>query len=149
MCATRCVCRRWARACGCWWISTSGALSCADPFRLKQCLLNLVSNAIKFTDNGVVTVSARMQDDRVVFSVRDTGIGMTPTQLGRLFDDYVQGDAKIARRFGGTGLGLAITKRLASMMGGDIAVERTPTKGHALHCRCRRPHNRASACRAC
>jgi PAS domain S-box-containing protein len=96
----------------------------ADMFRLKQCLLNLVSNAVKFTESGKVRVSAeRVEGGLVRVLVRDSGMGMTPSQLSKLFGAYAQADATVAAKFGGTGLGLAITKRLVSLMDGEIHVE--------------------------
>lgn len=98
----------------------------ADPTRLRQSLLNLVSNAAKFTEHGSITISAKRErrgaGDWLALSVSDTGIGMTPEQVARLFGDFAQADSSIARRFGGTGLGLAISRRYCRMMGGDITV---------------------------
>jgi PAS domain S-box-containing protein len=104
-----------------------------DVTRLRQCLLNLLSNASKFTDKGTVTLAvsreARPDGDWVTFRVTDTGIGMTPEQLGRLFQPFSQAEASTTRKYGGTGLGLAITRRLCQLMGGDITVESTPGRG--------------------
>jgi signal transduction histidine kinase/ActR/RegA family two-component response regulator len=105
-----------------------------DETRVRQILLNLVSNALKFTERGSVTVALRAApgadgDGGVEIAIRDTGIGMTPEQTALLFRPYVQADASTARRFGGTGLGLAICRNLAGMMGGEIAVESTPGRG--------------------
>ena len=109
-----------------------GALT-VDPMRLRQLLLNLFSNACKFTKQGQVTLRARrvLADgcDWIDLAVADTGIGMTPEQQGKLFEEFVQADASTARRFGGTGLGLAITRKLARMMGGDVTVASKPGKG--------------------
>ena len=108
-----------------------GALT-VDPLRLRQILLNLLSNACKFTKEGVVKLQARrMADGRDVIelSVSDTGIGMTPEQQAKLFEEFTQADATTAQRFGGTGLGLAIARKLARMMGGDVTVTTAPGKG--------------------
>ena len=108
-----------------------GALT-VDPLRLRQILLNLLSNACKFTKEGEVKLQARrMADGRDVIelSVSDTGIGMTPEQQAKLFEEFTQADATTAQRFGGTGLGLAIARKLARMMGGDVTVASEPGKG--------------------
>jgi signal transduction histidine kinase len=98
----------------------------SDESRLRQVLLNLLSNAAKFTHQGEVKVtSRRLSDasgDSLSFEIRDSGIGMTPEQLDRLFVPFVQADSATTRKYGGTGLGLAISRRLCEMMGGDIAV---------------------------
>jgi signal transduction histidine kinase len=105
----------------------------ADQMRLRQALLNLMSNANKFTERGTITVDARQVQengrDWVTIAVVDTGIGMTPEQMGKLFQEFSQADASTTRKYGGTGLGLAISKRLCQMMGGDITVESEPGKG--------------------
>lgn len=95
----------------------------SDPVKLRQCLINLLSNASKFTENGQVTLSVAREGDDLLFRVTDTGIGMTKEQLGRLFQRFSQADSSTTRRFGGTGLGLAITKAFADMLGGAIGVE--------------------------
>jgi signal transduction histidine kinase len=108
-----------------------GALT-VDPMRLRQILLNLLSNACKFTKEGEVTLAARKVSNGssfVEFAVSDTGIGMTPEQQAKLFEEFTQADASTAQRFGGTGLGLAITRKLARMMGGDVTVASEPGKG--------------------
>jgi len=108
-----------------------GALT-VDPMRLRQILLNLLSNACKFTKEGEVALRARsVADGRdwIELAVADTGIGMTPEQQAKLFGEFSQADATTAQRFGGTGLGLAITRKLARMMGGDVAVTSEPGKG--------------------
>jgi two-component system, sensor histidine kinase and response regulator len=96
----------------------------SDAVRLKQCLLNLLSNACKFTHKGMVTllVTAEAEVDSawIVFEVRDTGIGLTNEQAGRLFQPFAQADASTTRKYGGTGLGLSITKSLCEAMGGSI-----------------------------
>jgi PAS domain S-box-containing protein len=105
----------------------------ADPLRMRQVLLNLLSNACKFTEKGTVTLEARRewQGDRewLVVGVADTGIGITPEQRTRLFEEFSQADSSTTRKYGGTGLGLAISRRLCRMMGGDIEVASTPGQG--------------------
>jgi signal transduction histidine kinase/CheY-like chemotaxis protein len=103
----------------------------ADATKLRQMLLNLLSNASKFTEKGTVTlrVVRHERDDTLELSVHDTGIGMTPEQLGRLFQAFSQADASTASKYGGTGLGLAISKQFAQMMGGDIGVTSTAGVG--------------------
>jgi signal transduction histidine kinase len=108
-----------------------GALT-VDPMRLRQILLNLLSNACKFTKQGEVRLKARsLIDGRdwIEFAVADSGIGMSAEQQAKLFEEFTQADASTAQRFGGTGLGLAITRKLARMMGGDVTVTSDPGKG--------------------
>lgn len=104
-----------------------------DPVRLNRILLNLIGNAIKFTPSGGIGLSARAErhDDHVLLriSVRDTGIGIAPDLHERIFEDFVQADDSIARRFGGTGLGLAIARRLARLMRGELTVVSAPGAG--------------------
>jgi signal transduction histidine kinase/CheY-like chemotaxis protein len=100
-----------------------------DLTRLRQILLNLVSNAAKFTEKGSIRVQAERQADWIVFRVRDTGIGMTPDELARIFDPFAQADSSTTRKYGGSGLGLAICKQYCRIMDGEIAVESTPGKG--------------------
>ncbi len=94
-----------------------------DVTKLRQCLINLLSNAAKFTEDGRITLAVTRADGALRFAVTDTGIGMTQEQLGKLFERFTQADASTTRRFGGTGLGLAITRAFAEMLGGAIAVE--------------------------
>jgi signal transduction histidine kinase len=105
----------------------------SDPSRVRQALLNLMSNANKFTNKGTIAIHARQQaengDDWITIGVADTGIGMTPEQISRLFQEFSQASSATASRYGGTGLGLAISKRFCQMMGGDIAVESEPARG--------------------
>ncbi len=104
----------------------------SDPTRLRQILVNLVGNAIKFTETGGVTVRTSFvpaPQPRMRFSVQDTGIGIDPAALSNLFQPFTQADVSTTRRFGGTGLGLTISQRLATMLGGDIEVESTPGEG--------------------
>ncbi|MCA9016603.1 MAG: response regulator, partial [Planctomycetaceae bacterium] len=105
-----------------------------DIGRIRQVLLNLLGNAIKFTDQGAVELSVRIQTttdqlEVVHFAVRDTGIGIPAEKIGTLFQNFVQADASITNRYGGTGLGLAICKRLVTLMGGQIGVESQPGAG--------------------
>ena len=105
----------------------------ADQMRLRQALLNLMSNANKFTEKGTVTIAAHEGQengrDWITLSVADTGIGMTPDQMGKLFQEFSQASSTTASKYGGTGLGLAISRKLARMMGGDITVASEPGKG--------------------
>ena len=105
----------------------------ADLTRMRQVLFNLLSNASKFTENGVITLEVGPEaaggEQWMVFQVSDTGIGMTPEQIGRLFEAFSQAEATTARRYGGTGLGLAISRRFCRLMGGDIAVASTMGTG--------------------
>jgi GAF domain-containing protein len=103
-----------------------------DPMRLRQILLNLLSNACKFTKEGEVALRGRRVSNGghwIELSISDTGIGMTTEQQAKLFEEFTQADATTAQRFGGTGLGLAITRKLARMMGGDVTVTSEPGKG--------------------
>ena len=106
----------------------------SDLTRMRQVLLNLLSNASKFTENGKITLrTERESDDRgvdwMVFSVSDTGIGMSSEQIGRVFEAFQQAEASTQRKYGGTGLGLAISRSFCQMMGGDIGVESEPGAG--------------------
>jgi signal transduction histidine kinase/ActR/RegA family two-component response regulator len=105
-----------------------------DPFRLRQVIVNLVGNAIKFTSSGRIDVSVRQElaaPNAVTlrFSVTDTGIGVSPSMLDRLFEPFVQGDGSVTRKYGGTGLGLAIVHQLVALMNGEVGVESTPGTG--------------------
>jgi PAS domain S-box-containing protein len=107
----------------------------ADLTKVRQMLLNLLSNACKFTQRGTITLAVEREadgageDDRIVLRVTDTGIGMTPAQMDRLFEAFAQADAATTSKYGGTGLGLAITKRFCQMMGGDVSVESEAGRG--------------------
>ncbi|MGG5807746.1 ATP-binding protein [Falsiroseomonas sp. CW058] len=104
-----------------------------DPVRVRQILFNLVGNAIKFTERGFVRVQSGTRlaggSVEVALQVEDSGVGMTPDQMARLFEPFAQADSSTTRRYGGTGLGLSIVRRLARMMGGDVTVESTPGRG--------------------
>jgi signal transduction histidine kinase len=105
----------------------------ADQMRLRQALLNLMSNANKFTEKGTVTLAAQACQERgcdwITLSVADTGIGMTAEQMGKLFQEFSQASSTTASKYGGTGLGLVISRRFCQMMGGDITVASEPGKG--------------------
>jgi signal transduction histidine kinase len=116
-----------------------------DKMRLRQVLLNLAGNAIKFTERGEVTVIAGVEslsseDVHLEFVVRDTGIGILPADLGRIFNPFSQAEASTARRFGGSGLGLSISKNLVEMMGGRIRAESEPAWPTSAHRGRRRRH---------
>ncbi|MGE4290710.1 MAG: response regulator [Desulfovibrio sp.] len=109
-----------------------------DPLRLGQVLLNLVSNAVKFTESGEVLLEVRLEtagekNARLRFGVRDTGIGLTEEQAENLFTPFSQADESISRRYGGTGLGLSICRRLVELMGGRLGVDSTPGVGSEFH----------------
>ncbi|MBC8328169.1 MAG: response regulator [Planctomycetes bacterium] len=115
-------------------------IAAGDPVRLRQVLLNLLGNALKFTEHGRVTLVAEVEgrDDQALtlgFRVEDTGIGMSQEQIDKLFSPFTQADASMARRFGGTGLGLAICKQIVERMGGEIAVQSTPGEGSCFRFR--------------
>lgn len=105
-----------------------------DPLRLSQVLINLAGNSVKFTENGEVVVTAeleKVENEQVFlrFTVKDTGIGMSQSEIEKLFQPFTQADTSITRKFGGTGLGLTISKRIVEMMGGKIQVDSVPGKG--------------------
>ncbi len=105
-----------------------------DPTRLQQALLNYAANAVKFTDKGTVTLRVIRLDEttdsvKVRFEVEDTGIGVTPETMSRLFGAFEQADNSMTRKYGGTGLGLSITRRLAELMGGEVGADSTPGTG--------------------
>jgi signal transduction histidine kinase len=101
----------------------------ADPRKLRQVLLNLLGNSAKFTERGEVELRVRPAGEEVVVSVRDTGVGISADQMGRLFTPFWQGGAGSARNYGGTGLGLAISRHYARLMGGDVTAESEAGKG--------------------
>jgi signal transduction histidine kinase len=105
----------------------------ADQIRFRQALLNLASNANKFTEKGTVTIAALTGGDWITIAVADTGIGMTEEQMGKLFQEFTQASSTTASKYGGTGLGLAISRHFCRMMGGDITVESKPGEGLDLH----------------
>ena len=107
-----------------------------DGARVRQVLLNLVGNAIKFTEQGGVTVALRCDAQQYAFDVRDTGIGIAPDRVEAMFQPFTQADASITRRFGGTGLGLAISRKLARALGGDLTAASTPGAGTVLTFTC-------------
>ncbi|HJW23642.1 MAG TPA: MASE3 domain-containing protein [Rhodocyclaceae bacterium] len=111
------------------------ATCCGDALRLSQVLINLLANAIKFTERGGVTLEACLEGDTLVLAVADTGIGIAPEHLSRLFAPFEQADGSTTRRFGGTGLGLSISKRLVDLMGGEIRVESEAGKGSRFEVR--------------
>ena len=105
-----------------------------DPTKLRQILLNIISNAVKFTETGAVKVSLLEKESSgnkctMHFEIIDSGIGMTPEQIQKIYEPFVQADASITRKFGGTGLGLPISKNMISLMGGELFVESTPGVG--------------------
>jgi len=104
-----------------------------DPLRLRQVLLNLLGNAIKFTELGAVELTVIAKDRAVCFSVADTGIGIEPAKLGAIFSSFTQADSSDTRKYGGSGLGLAIASRLVTLMGGRIGVESALDKGSTFH----------------
>jgi signal transduction histidine kinase len=101
----------------------------SDPTKVRQILVNLLSNAVKFTDSGSVTLEGKSLKNEVQLIVSDTGIGIQPDNLNRIFDPFWQVEQKATRRATGTGLGLTVCRRLANLMGGDVAVTSTPGEG--------------------
>jgi PAS domain S-box-containing protein len=117
----------------------------ADLTKIRQSLFNLLSNAGKFTKDGVIRLSARADQSSIMFEVSDTGIGITPEQKDRIFEPFTQAEAGISRKFGGTGLGLALTRHFAHFMGGDLTVESEFGKGSAFTLRIPRNVHRTQA----
>jgi signal transduction histidine kinase len=93
-----------------------------DPTKLRQIVLNLLSNAVKFTDHGDIRLGAAATDDTITITVSDTGIGIAPENLERVFEPFWQVDQSPTRRAGGAGLGLAVTRRIATYLGGSIRI---------------------------
>lgn len=116
-----------------------------DPLRIQQILNNLLSNALKFTDDGLISVSVRSTQEedaiKLIFEVKDTGIGLSAKQKKRLFQPFNQGDESISRRYGGTGLGLVICQQLATLMGGKVWVESEIGKGASFYFTILAKHN--------
>jgi signal transduction histidine kinase len=100
-----------------------------DPMKLRQVLLNLISNAVKYTEHGGVTLSGRTVNGEVQFLVEDTGVGVAEDHLEKIFEPFWQVEQTTTRRAGGTGLGLAVTRQFVELIGGTIGVESTPGKG--------------------
>jgi signal transduction histidine kinase len=121
----------------------------ADQMRLRQALLNLMSNANKFTDRGTIRIEACQGQengcDWITLAVTDTGIGMTPEQMGKLFQEFSQASSTTASKYGGTGLGLVISKRFCQLMGGDITVESELGRGSTFTIRLPRTVESAKA----
>ncbi len=107
----------------------------ADVTKVRQVLLNLLSNASKFTDHGEIRLSGRREGSEIVLEVSDSGIGLTPEQAGKLFEAFAQAEVSTSKRYGGTGLGLAISRQFCRMMGGDISVASEPGKGSTFSIR--------------
>ncbi len=96
---------------------------------MRQILRNVLGNAVKFTDSGRIELAARVRDGQIVLEVRDTGIGIAPEHLDRIFDPFWQVERSATRGAGGTGLGLSVSRRLARLLGGDVTVESRPDIG--------------------
>ncbi|MDQ3521265.1 MAG: ATP-binding protein, partial [Gemmatimonadota bacterium] len=118
-----------------------------DAGKLRQILVNLLGNAVKFTDRGEVALRVQADGDQVVFTVRDTGIGIPPEAQRKVFDPFWQVEQGYTRQAGGTGLGLSVTRQLAQLLGGNVAVESTPGQGSTFTVRlpARCPQGKAGA----
>ncbi len=116
-----------------------------DPGRLRQILLNLLGNAVKFTDQGAIRVSVERLHDELHFAVSDTGAGIPADRIPTIFDSFTQADVSTTRKYGGTGLGLAISKRFVELMGGRIWAESTPGSGSTIHFTARLEADEANA----
>ncbi|MBX3443403.1 MAG: response regulator [Planctomyces sp.] len=111
------------------WIGPAPPTILTDPVRLRQLLINLVGNALKFTETGGVQIVSRLDGERLRIDVIDTGPGIPQDKLASIFDPFAQADASVTRRYGGTGLGLAISRRIAEALGGDVSVDSEPGRG--------------------
>lgn len=111
------------------WVAPQVGTLVSDRHRVEQVLLNLLSNAVKFTERGTVRIECNRAGDRVVTSVADTGVGIAPDDLGRLFQPFMQLDSSLSRRHQGTGLGLAISRRIVELLGGEISARSEPGRG--------------------
>ncbi|HUP90292.1 MAG TPA: ATP-binding protein, partial [Longimicrobiales bacterium] len=107
----------------------------SDATKIRQILVNLVGNAVKFTDTGTVTLAVREEGDCTVFDVADTGPGIPAESLGKIFEPFWQVDSTTTRKAGGTGLGLSVTQKLARLLGGDVEVESELGKGTTFRVR--------------
>ncbi|MBX7542054.1 ATP-binding protein [Qipengyuania sphaerica] len=101
----------------------------SDPLRLRQILLNLIANAVKFTERGQVEVTVQREGETLAIAVEDSGIGIAPSRIEQIFDPFIQEEASTTRRFGGTGLGLSISRQLAELLGGTLVVDSMPGVG--------------------
>ncbi|EKD68522.1 MAG: sensory box histidine kinase/response regulator, partial [uncultured bacterium] len=110
---------------------------CGDPYKIRQILVNLVANAVKFTDTGEVFISVDLleetgEDVSLLFSVKDTGIGIAREKHALIFESFTQSDGSTTRKYGGTGLGTAISKKIVELLGGSISLESEPGRGSAF-----------------
>jgi signal transduction histidine kinase len=103
-----------------------------DSTKVAQCVRNLLANSCKFTDHGSIQLFVRRRQDKILFRVSDTGIGMTTEQLQHVFEEYFQVELTVGRQFGGSGLGLAICRRLCRRMGGDVTAQSRSGTGSAF-----------------
>jgi signal transduction histidine kinase len=129
----------------CWMLPDDLPAVAADPAKLRIIILNLLSNAAKFTTTGRIEIVAETGPDAVTLAVRDTGIGIAPEHHERIFESFRQVDGSDRRRHGGTGIGLPIARKLARLMGGDIAVASQPGRGSTFSIRLPRNGEPATA----